>query len=1337
MSEKKPDDDMIGQTIAGRYRIISRLGAGGMGVAYRAWDEQQKVPVVIKIPKKEFLEDPTFAERFAREIRLLKGLRHPHIVPIVDVGEHEGSPYVVMRFLPGGSLSNRRLRDDQRKPKPNPPGMLHLWLPAVADALDHVHANGAVHRDVKPANIFFDAFWGAFLGDFGIAKIVEESDSFDKEHTLTATNMGMGTTEYMAPEQFTPKAVIDGRVDQYALAVIVYEMLAGVRPFTGENAHIAVEVLTHSVPPLSQHRSDLPATLVDAVHRGLAKKPAERFATCREFADAVLRQVPVLEDEPNVARLLCPRCGNILKLPTTAAGQRGKCPKCQTRMEVADDLGALWELDEARRQKRAAESADDVEVESETSEAEEGIDEEVIEVFKPVSTTTPIGKELRKRKKQISAEMILGGIAAVGIVLGMLVFASAGGGSSKKGREKPVPQQITYEQKLAKAEETLRRKPDDTSSNDFVGRHWCFTKNNWPKGLPYLAKGGAMGFWTTAKQELELSTGKPASNAGGLVRLAQNWWKIASKSSLSTPSEAAAIKKHSAEIYTRSVDSLTKVDDIEFANKWFDESAEFRALVGNKRPPEPQVLVGGLRIGAAISLESFNFPDHFLSIRQDNQVVLSRGLESAVQVRIARGLADSKQISFELRNQAGTYLVNVGGLLRAMPDDGTQQFRINATFGIAKGLADPVWISFALPSQPNHYVRHQHYLFKVHAGEGDLFRKDATFRAVDVGPTTKSQSGASAVPELPIAATPELSAAYAKLKQDPTDRAANGVIGCHLCFTESKWTEGLQYLAKCDVADFARAATAELLAAGNSPGHEAAATIPALPVNPGSSVQAAKRWWALAARKELNTADSAATIRRHAAELYTAHVSSLKSPLDVQYANEWLDADRGFRELVGNRRPAQRPRTTFTFNKADLEAQFTFHGNAGINEKNEIELRGGKAVTKSRFKVPLMVEFKVYAFPDRAFDIFPTILTDDTGEGGIRLEYGTFGNTRTDVLIFGTRKAGLPHVRIEPGRIYQIAFCVDEHRKLRITIDDREVINEVLPEASSTEGHLSCFGGIGHIAYTGLSVQWDGADQASNQIGQAAENAAGSGSSQPSPSLNDSVSGSERTPSPPRANTRRPFTVRPMARFDFNGNSRNTGAGVATMVLSNTRYEGGALHLNGVYEHGREKGYRAQAQVPGLDYAKFTVAVRLKPKLSSTTNVIVVGGTGYRWVQLVCSRDGTLRLTLNNQRQSFEVEGVKIRADEWVAVGCSFDRVRKKVLVCVDGEQPAEIQLDGDFEFEIMKAPIASQQSDRVWTFTNYSNGTALEGLVDELAVWDMAMTADQLVRLPIMLKQD
>jgi formylglycine-generating enzyme required for sulfatase activity/serine/threonine protein kinase len=335
-------DDLLGVVIADRYRIISHLGEGGMGVTYRAWDKQAGVPVVVKIPKRSLLQTPGVLERFSREVKALQGLKHSHIVPVVGAGEHDGLPFVVMPFLPGGSLSNRRLRDEQGQVRPNPPGMLHLWLPAVADALDHVHSNGLVHRDVKPGNIFFDAFWGAFLGDFGIAKIVGESDAFDREHTLTATNMGIGTPEYMGPELFVPKPILDGRTDQYALAVIVYEMLTGTRPFKGDKAHIVVEITSQPPPRLDALRPGLPSSLVAAVHRGLAKSQQERFSTCQDFVQAALQNVPPLQDEAGVSRFLCPACGNMLKLPVGAVGKKGRCPRCKSEMRVAEGLSALW-----------------------------------------------------------------------------------------------------------------------------------------------------------------------------------------------------------------------------------------------------------------------------------------------------------------------------------------------------------------------------------------------------------------------------------------------------------------------------------------------------------------------------------------------------------------------------------------------------------------------------------------------------------------------------------------------------------------------------------------------------------------------------------------------------------------------------------------------------------------------------------------------------------------------------------------------------------------------------------------------------------------------------------
>jgi serine/threonine protein kinase len=567
-------DELLGATIAGRYRIISRLGAGGMGVAYRAWDEQGGLPVVIKIPKKSFLEDPKFAERFYREIRLLQGLKHPHIVPIVDVGEHEGLPFVVMRFLPGGSLSNRRLRDEKGKPRQNFPETLHLWLLAIADALDYVHSQGVVHRDVKPGNIFFDAFWGAYLGDFGIAKIVEESDAFDKEHTLTATHMGIGTPDYMAPEQFTPKAVIDGRADQYALGVIVYEMLAGKRPFVGDTAHIVVEVTTRPVPALPVPRGQVPPLLAESVYRALAKHPSQRFATCRDFAAAALRDVQPMTDEPGVARLLCPQCSNILKLPTAAAGQKGKCPKCQTQMKVADDLGALWLLDEARKQQKAAEIGSDESPRTPSG----GVDEKALKTFEPVSSQTP--QPGRTTRLPQVPSVLAFSVALAAIALSVLAVGMSSG-EQKKKRLSPSPP--PYDVRLAEALQTVERDSLDQDANDFVARHYCFKRRDWKRGLRYLEKSPIPDAAALAKEEIAANAANPAV-PGTLVRLARGWWDYGGRTDLNTPESAAATRLHAADIYSEYVHKITDQSDADWVNQWLDSDKDFAQLVNNLRP---------------------------------------------------------------------------------------------------------------------------------------------------------------------------------------------------------------------------------------------------------------------------------------------------------------------------------------------------------------------------------------------------------------------------------------------------------------------------------------------------------------------------------------------------------------------------------------------------------------------------------------------------------------------------------------------------------------------------------------------------------------------------------
>jgi formylglycine-generating enzyme required for sulfatase activity len=340
--------DVSSRLIHGRYRLIAELGVGGMGVTYRAWDTTAGIPVVVKMPRREVRQDSEAMQRFAREIVAMLAVPHERIVPITDHGDDDGCPFVVMRFLPGGSLADYRRRDEAGNAIRNPPGMLHFWLPGVAAALDHIHAKGMLHRDVKPGNIFLDGFLKPYLGDFGIAKVVDESGGLVKEQTLTATKMAVGTPEYMAPELFKPRSKPDGRVDQYALAVTVYEMLSGEKPFKGDRAHIIVEHSGLPVPPLAAKVPGLSQRLCMAVEKGLAKSAADRFPTCREFAAAVVAELALLEPEADTVRLLCPSCKNILKLPQKAAGMTGKCPRCQAAMDVAADLGSLWLESEER-----------------------------------------------------------------------------------------------------------------------------------------------------------------------------------------------------------------------------------------------------------------------------------------------------------------------------------------------------------------------------------------------------------------------------------------------------------------------------------------------------------------------------------------------------------------------------------------------------------------------------------------------------------------------------------------------------------------------------------------------------------------------------------------------------------------------------------------------------------------------------------------------------------------------------------------------------------------------------------------------------------------------------
>ena len=274
-------NNLIGKTLSNRYEILRPLGEGGMGKVYLAKDKRFGKQVVVKVPTME-AGDKEFKDRFMREIASLATLEHLHIVTTVDWGEIEGIPFLVLRYLSGGSLRDR-ITDAQGYYKPMPLEGLNQWLPQIASALDFIHSKNWVHRDLKPDNILFDEAGNPYLADFGIAKALEGAPMGVK------TTMGafIGTPQYMAPEMHLGKG-IGPRADQFGLAVLVYEALAGKIPFAGATpTAIFVEVMQGKAKPIHELVPGISLEKSNALMKGITKEPRDRYGSCVEFANAI------------------------------------------------------------------------------------------------------------------------------------------------------------------------------------------------------------------------------------------------------------------------------------------------------------------------------------------------------------------------------------------------------------------------------------------------------------------------------------------------------------------------------------------------------------------------------------------------------------------------------------------------------------------------------------------------------------------------------------------------------------------------------------------------------------------------------------------------------------------------------------------------------------------------------------------------------------------------------------------------------------------------------------------------------------------------------------------
>jgi len=280
------------EALAGRYSLERELGRGGMGVVYLAQEVRLDRPVALKVLPPDYAARPTLRDRFLREARTAARLSHPHIVPIHAVHEAGDFVFYAMAYIEGTTLGER-----VRTQGPLPVREAARILREVAWALGYAHAQGVVHRDVKPDNVLLEAGSGrALVTDFGIAHVAAEAG-------LTTLGEMLGTPEFMSPEQASGQAV-DHRSDLYALAVVAHYMLSGRLPFQGATAAATLaKHLTQAPPPLASVAPALPAPLTDAVDRCLAKDPAERPAKGEEVAEAMTRALEERRDVPVALRL--------------------------------------------------------------------------------------------------------------------------------------------------------------------------------------------------------------------------------------------------------------------------------------------------------------------------------------------------------------------------------------------------------------------------------------------------------------------------------------------------------------------------------------------------------------------------------------------------------------------------------------------------------------------------------------------------------------------------------------------------------------------------------------------------------------------------------------------------------------------------------------------------------------------------------------------------------------------------------------------------------------------------------------------------------------------------
>jgi len=310
--------------LGNRYEVLEKLGGGGMAIVYKGRDTYLNREVTIKVMRPEFTSDEDFVQRFRREAQAVARLSHANIVNIHDVGQEDGTHYLVLEYVRGDNLKNII----KQKGRLEPEDAVNIAV-QVCEALEHAHNNNIVHRDIKPHNILITADGKAKLTDFGIAMETTAG-------TITRTDTIMGSVHYLSPEQARGETAT-ARSDIYAVGILLYEMLTGKQPYSGDSPiAIALKHIQETPLPVNEVNPDVPAELAEVVGRAMEKKPELRYKSARELA----RRLEAAIDDTGQNTVIIPIGGGIGGIDKTGRDydyDSGAAGKTIAEQKIVDD----------------------------------------------------------------------------------------------------------------------------------------------------------------------------------------------------------------------------------------------------------------------------------------------------------------------------------------------------------------------------------------------------------------------------------------------------------------------------------------------------------------------------------------------------------------------------------------------------------------------------------------------------------------------------------------------------------------------------------------------------------------------------------------------------------------------------------------------------------------------------------------------------------------------------------------------------------------------------------------------------------------------------------------